>query len=79
MWLLDTESLALCAVGDSSDEKYAILSHTWEWSGETSFQDIKNLAVARGTAGFSKIEKTCGIARTGKSALKYAWIDTCCI
>ncbi|GJC77652.1 vegetative incompatibility protein HET-E-1 [Colletotrichum liriopes] len=76
MWLLDTESLALEEVDEPSSVEYAILSHTWE-EDEVTFRDISDLGRARQKAGFSKIAKTCELAR-GRG-LRYAWVDTCCI
>ncbi|KZL64960.1 het domain-containing protein [Colletotrichum incanum] len=76
MWLLDTKSLALEAVDEPSSVKYAILSHTWE-EDEVTFSDISDLDRARQKAGFSKIAKTCELAR--ERGLQYAWVDTCCI
>jgi len=78
MWLLDTQSLCLRQVDeDSSVTKYAILSHTWDASGEVTFQDIQKLENARKLAGFHKIERTCSVARSKK--IDFAWVDTCCI
>src|SRR3569623_703004 len=77
MWLLDTETLRLRQVSEGpSLEKYAILSHTWDDSGEVSFQEIQNLGTALTMAGFRKIERTCSVA-TSKQ-FRWAWIDTCC-
>ncbi|EEU35789.1 uncharacterized protein NECHADRAFT_44368, partial [Fusarium vanettenii 77-13-4] len=77
MWLINTTTLKLESVVDSKQHKFAILSHTWG-DGEVTFQDIQDLAVARGKPGVSKIEATCKIARNARQ-LKYAWIDACCI
>ncbi|KAL2670246.1 hypothetical protein Neosp_014713 [[Neocosmospora] mangrovei] len=77
MWLINTTTLKLESVVDSKQCKFAILSHTWG-DGEVTFQDIQDLAIARGKPGFVKIEATCKIARNARQ-LKYAWIDTCCI
>ncbi|KAK4465795.1 heterokaryon incompatibility protein-domain-containing protein [Cladorrhinum samala] len=77
MWLLDTDTLRLCLVSDSAKEKYAILSHTWDDTGEVSFQDMLDIEVASSKPGFRKVKITCKIAKS--RGLKYAWIDTCCI
>ncbi|KAK3987238.1 heterokaryon incompatibility protein-domain-containing protein [Cladorrhinum sp. PSN332] len=77
MWLLDTDTLRLCLVSDSAKEKYAILSHTWDETGEVSFQDMLDIEVASTRPGFRKVKTTCNIAKS--RGLKYAWIDTCCI
>ncbi|KAF4416907.1 Vegetative incompatibility protein HET-E-1 [Colletotrichum fructicola] len=76
MWLLDTQTLKLQEIVDPSTVNYAILSHTWEHD-EVSFQDISDLDSARKKAGFSKISKTCELAR--QRSIPYAWVDTCCI
>ncbi|KAF4913566.1 Vegetative incompatibility protein HET-E-1 [Colletotrichum viniferum] len=76
MWLLDTQILKLQEIVDPSTVNYAILSHTWEHD-EVSFQDISDLDTARKKAGFSKISKTCELAR--QRSIPYAWVDTCCI
>ncbi|KAK1655587.1 heterokaryon incompatibility protein-domain-containing protein [Colletotrichum phormii] len=78
MWLVNTDSLALKEVSEPSSIKYAILSHTWE-DDEVTFQDFQDVEQtgARYKSGFSKIEKTCELAR--QRGLQYAWVDTCCI
>ncbi|KAF6826766.1 HET domain-containing protein [Colletotrichum musicola] len=78
MWLINTQSLALQEFVDPSSVEYAILSHTWE-DEEVTFQDINNLEQSgvRLKTGFSKIVKTCEIAR--QMDLRFAWVDTCCI
>ena len=76
MWLIETESLKLEFFDNPEDLKYAILSHTWG-SGEVSFQEMANLDIARTKPGFSKIERTCKLARD--RGLRHAWVDTCCI
>ncbi|KAF5700467.1 beta transducin [Fusarium mundagurra] len=76
MRLINTTTLLLESILEPRDVRYAILSHTWE-QDEVSLQDFGNLDFARRKAGFSKIEKTCQIARS--RGLKYAWVDTCCI
>ncbi|KAF6827287.1 HET domain-containing protein [Colletotrichum plurivorum] len=78
MWLINTQSLTLQEFVDPSSAEYAILSHTWE-DEEVTFQDINNLeqSGARRKTGFSKIVKTCEIAR--QMDLRFAWVDTCCI
>ncbi|KAF7561504.1 hypothetical protein G7046_g2639 [Stylonectria norvegica] len=78
MRLIDTRTLKLEEILDpeSSDIKYAILSHTWEHE-EVSYQEFQDPEKARKKTGFSKIAKTCQLAR--ERGLKYAWVDTCCI
>ncbi|THU94492.1 HET-domain-containing protein [Dendrothele bispora CBS 962.96] len=56
--------------------RYVILSHTWE-DEEVTFQDIQDLEVAKGKAGWSKVEMACLYAR--KHKFKWIWIDSCCI
>ena len=76
MWLINTESFALEAIGDPEGYSYAVLSHTWE-GGEVTFQEMADLNQAREKPGFSKIERTCRLAL--ERGIKYAWVDTCCI
>jgi hypothetical protein len=76
MWLINISTLKLEFFVDPENQKYAILSHTWEQE-EVSFQDMKDLDYARSKAGFSKIQSTCDLAR--EQGLLYAWVDTCCI
>jgi hypothetical protein len=76
MWLIDTMTLKLEFVNNPEDHEYAILSHTWG-SGEVSFQEMANLDIARTKPGFSKIKRTCKLARD--QGLWFAWVDTCCI
>ncbi|KAK2770737.1 het domain-containing protein [Colletotrichum kahawae] len=76
MWLLNTQTFKLEEFTDPAAVKYAILSHTWE-NDEVSFREISDLNSAATKAGFSKIEKTCELAR--QKGLRYAWVDTCCI
>ncbi|KXH68663.1 HET domain-containing protein [Colletotrichum salicis] len=78
MWLVNTDTLTLEEVSEPSSIKYAILSHTWE-DDEVTFRDFQNVERirARHKSGFSKIEKTCELAR--QRGLQYAWVDTCCI
>ncbi|PMD39477.1 HET-domain-containing protein, partial [Hyaloscypha variabilis F] len=76
MWLINTASLVLEFVEDPETCVYAILSHTWG-DGEVSFQDMANIERARKKLGFSKIERTCQLARNRN--IGYAWVDTCCI
>ncbi|KAI8250176.1 hypothetical protein K4K53_012813 [Colletotrichum sp. SAR 10_77] len=76
MWLLNTETFKLEEFTDPATVQYAILSHTWE-DDEVSFREISDLNSAATKAGFSKIKKTCELAR--QKGLQYAWVDTCCI
>ncbi|KAI0839133.1 heterokaryon incompatibility protein-domain-containing protein [Hypoxylon sp. FL0890] len=77
MWLINTKTLKLEYIANARRVSYAILSHTWE-DDEVSFQTFADLASARSMHGFTKIEKTCKLARD-KYHLEYAWVDTCCI
>ncbi|KAJ2986155.1 hypothetical protein NUW58_g5161 [Xylaria curta] len=80
MRLINTTSFVLREfLGDPTNPRfprYAILSHAWE-EEEVTFQDIQNLNIARGKAGFSKIAKCCETA--AGEGLNWAWVDTCCI
>jgi hypothetical protein len=75
MWLINTSSLELQHVVDSTQETYIVLSHTWG-DGEVTFQELDQPA-SRSKAGFAKIENTCNLAR--KQGFEWAWVDTCCI
>ncbi|KAI1209682.1 heterokaryon incompatibility protein-domain-containing protein [Annulohypoxylon truncatum] len=77
MWLINTETLELKNITSPWKGSYAVLSHTWE-DEEITFQKFSDLASARNTRGFTKIEKTCQLAKE-KYGLEYAWVDTCCI
>jgi hypothetical protein len=77
MRLINCKTLHLEDFVRSSTSKYAILSHTWG-SEEVSFATFTtDLAAARSTAGFRKIELTCQQAIA--DGLEYAWVDTVCI
>ncbi|RYP72386.1 hypothetical protein DL769_004458 [Monosporascus sp. CRB-8-3] len=76
MWFINTTTLKLEQFLEPREEKYAILSHTWE-DGEVSFYEFANLDEAKNKKGFAKIEMTCRMA--SDRGLKYAWVDTCCI
>ena len=58
------------------DIPYAILSHTWG-DEEVTFEDMRDLTIAKGKKGFAKIKGTCQMALS--HGLQYAWLDTCCI
>ncbi|KAI0151401.1 heterokaryon incompatibility protein-domain-containing protein [Pestalotiopsis sp. NC0098] len=76
MWLINTSNFTLVDHHECPVRQYAILSHTWE-EEEVSFQDFKDLALARQKKGFRKIEHAVYLAR--QDHLKWAWVDTCCI
>lgn len=76
MRLLNTSTLRLEEFS-SRPPPYAILSHTWG-AEEISFQDINAAGPGPVTkAGFEKVEKACTQAQL--HALRYIWVDTCCI
>lgn len=81
MILIDTATLALCEF-PNSNERYAILSHTWgPTCDEVTYDEMmssQRSAATRAKPGYQKIIKTCEIARS-KYNLPYAWVDTCCI
>jgi hypothetical protein len=86
MWLIDTRSFSLREVHDAEiDYPYAILSHTWDEHDddplhrEVTFQDMKDLDLAKNKLGWNKIKMTCQLARDHQPCLDWAWIDTCCI
>jgi len=57
--------------------RYAILSHTWEPTGEVTYQDALNPEKATTMDGYGKIWETCSLALAHQ--LDWAWVDTCCI
>jgi hypothetical protein len=75
MRLINTSSLDLLLVVDSTQEKYVVLSHVWG-NEEVTFQELSQLA-SRSKSGFDKIEKTCSLAR--QQGFDWTWVDTCCI
>src|ERR1700733_5774134 len=78
MRLINTQTLELELFQDPvpKDLPYAILSHTWT-EDEVTFDDMKDLSIAKSKKGFSKILSTCEMACD--NGLQYAWVDTCCI
>lgn len=78
MRLINVESLQLEDFSTSSTTpEYAILSHTWG-DEEVTFQDMSSsLRKFSRKKGYSKIQKTCEIAKT--HGIRYTWVDTCCI
>jgi hypothetical protein len=81
MILIDTATLALRDF-PNSDQRYAILSHTWgSSSDEVTYAEMisaERSAETMAKPGYDKIVKTCEIARTSYN-LPFAWVDTCCI
>ena len=77
MRLIRVQDYSLVEVTGPDDYPYAILSHTWNATGEVSFDDMKDLGVARARSAWPKIEQTCARARSQNIA--YVWIDACCI
>lgn len=81
MILIDTATLELREFANSN-ERYAILSHTWgPTCDEVTYDEMitpQRSAATKAKPGYRKIERTCEIARS-KYNLPYAWIDTCCI
>lgn len=78
MRLLNAETLQVELFTGSvpTDIPYAILSHTWE-DGEVTFEDMRDLSIARTKIGFPKIEAAAAMAIN--HGVRYVWIDTCCI
>jgi hypothetical protein len=81
MILIDTATLALREF-PNSDQRYAILSHTWgSSSDEVTYAEmmaIERSAETMAKSGYEKIIKTCEVARATYN-LPFAWVDTCCI
>ena len=85
-WLINTGNFTLREVLDPGENHpYAILSHTWDeveddcLHREVTFQDMRDLDMARRKTGWSKIAKTCELAQNINPSLEWAWIDTCSI
>jgi hypothetical protein len=90
MRLLDTTELVFREYFDEPPP-YAILSHTWDYGQEVSFQDMLYLSTSismqggitpaaakiRSKTGYSKIVVCCQKAREAEIGL--CWVDTCCI
>jgi hypothetical protein len=77
MRLLDTTTLEFYEVDVSLAPPFAILSHTWG-DEEITFDDMCGQRGAiESRKGFQKVVGFCEKAR--KDALKYGWVDTCCI
>jgi hypothetical protein len=80
MILIDTATLKLHDFPDS-DQRYAILSHTWGPAGEeVSYDEMmapERSVTTLAKPGYDKIVRTCEIARANYN-LPYAWVDTCC-
>ncbi|KAM5546303.1 hypothetical protein V8D89_000429 [Ganoderma adspersum] len=57
---------------------YAILSHTWDSSGEPTQEELKKIQKLWDDPDLSpKIRNTCAFARA--NGYRYIWIDSCCI
>lgn len=76
MRLLHAKTLKFQEFDDSDVPPYAILSHTWDYGSEVSFQDMSSLYVPS-KKGYAKIIETCRLAV--HHGLEYVWVDTCCI
>lgn len=76
MRLLHTKTLKFQEFPESDTPPYAILSHTWDYGNEVSYQDMSSLYVPS-KKGYAKIIETCRLAIN--HGLEYVWVDTCCI
>ncbi|KAJ5629295.1 hypothetical protein N7528_002952 [Penicillium herquei] len=94
MRLINAKTLQLEEYMDSQIPEYAILSHTWNITGEVSFQEMQGLGSEErdALASDSDIEvaaqttPSTGYAkikytcqRARREGIKYVWVDTCCI
>ncbi|KAI9150221.1 Vegetative incompatibility protein [Paramyrothecium foliicola] len=77
MLLINAHTLLLEEFYGDAAPEYIILSHTWE-ADEVTLEDWKQPAIARAKRGYTKIIKTCEIART-RFGVDYVWVDTNCI
>ncbi|KAH9924983.1 heterokaryon incompatibility protein-domain-containing protein, partial [Epithele typhae] len=84
MRLLETTTGKFFEVSNHLAVPYAILSHTWEASGEQSYDELRRIT---STSSFSSVEVDTGISDKIKNACalarahghRYLWIDSCCI
>ncbi|EEU34403.1 uncharacterized protein NECHADRAFT_82249 [Fusarium vanettenii 77-13-4] len=78
MWLINTTTIELerADAEELESTPYAILSHTWD-DGEVTFDDMMQPDIAKKRRGYTKIMKTCQLAK--QRGLAYAWVDTCCV
>ena len=78
MWLVNCSNHRLEPndVDGPNPKPYLILSHTWG-DDEATFQDMRNLTLARRKRGFQKIDAMCRLALS--KGTNHVWIDTCCI
>ncbi|EJF62204.1 HET-domain-containing protein, partial [Dichomitus squalens LYAD-421 SS1] len=85
MWLLSTSRAELTHFNNPEDAPggYAILSHVWDQTGETSFQDMQDIIRRHSPTtnprddASAKIRESCRLAE--RSGLQWIWNDTCCI
>lgn len=76
MWLINVETHELERFNsEDTAPNYAILSHTWEESGEVTYQDWHNRSstAIRDKSGFIKIITFCDKV---KGQYEYVWVDT---
>ncbi|TBU63537.1 heterokaryon incompatibility protein-domain-containing protein, partial [Dichomitus squalens] len=68
---------------DPAQVEYAILSHTWDLSGEQEYNSVRDLQLSAESTIFQnpalsfKVMQACAIAR--RDGFRYIWIDSCCI
>ena len=72
----DEFSLTEDIVDDNGIPPYVIISHTWRWGDEVTFQDIID-STTKGKPGYEKI-RFCG-EQAKRDDSQYFWVDTCCI
>jgi len=78
MRLINTATLEFTEFVGSDLPEYGILSHTWEPTGEATFEGARAGLLLSGTSqGIQKVRKACELAQGDN--LEYCWIDTCCI
>ncbi|KAJ8481684.1 hypothetical protein ONZ51_g5844 [Trametes cubensis] len=85
MYLLNTRTAELHYFINSSEVRYAILSHVWQdVRNELSFRDVKNVSAECALTGdnprsrvSAKIRNCCIFAE--RAGYEWVWIDTCCI
>ncbi|KAK4038396.1 heterokaryon incompatibility protein-domain-containing protein [Parachaetomium inaequale] len=77
MRLVNVQDYSLVEVDGPGSNQYAILSHTWNGTGEVTLDDMRDLAAAQAKCEWPKVQQTCALARS--QGIPFVWIDTCCI
>ncbi|THV00724.1 HET-domain-containing protein [Dendrothele bispora CBS 962.96] len=75
---IDTHTLNLVELDDTTVLSYAILSHRWLHGEEVvNHEYLHPFGKTLSKSGYQKIQAVCRQAR--QDNLRYVWVDTCCI